>query len=259
VEKPSPKPAARTPLLVLAVALIALGFGWGIGVFLSGGSLGAVRSAATPEAVSVGSTAVPPNSTAVPSNPTAATSATNQGTLVLNETFSNATSSVFGERDTEAARLQFVLNGFEIELRSPRFIAWDTTDEIYADVTITSTVAYPPDTAEVAAGVIFHYQDRDNFYLFSVGNDQYYMLEIKRDGEWEVLLGWNLSDVLDTQRNRIRVETQGRQIALYVNDVLLEQLDDAAFTQGNVGVAAVSFADTPAKVRFEALTIHTNS
>ncbi len=245
---PTPVPQRGNPRLIIGglIALGALLFGACVGLVLVTINFSTSQSADPP--VTVVATAVVPAATTAPPPVTA-------GDLLLSETFDDPAASVFGVEETDSSRFAFEEGGYLIEVREPEYIVWWQADNSYRDIVITTDTVFPPATQLAAVALIFHYQDADNFYLFSVSNDGYYALEMKLDGEWDVLIDWTESPEIDAVRNALRVETRDEQIALHVNDVLLEETIDATFVSGEVGLAAVSFAETPAIVRFDNLVI----
>jgi hypothetical protein len=245
---PAPAPRTRNARLIIG-ALIALGallFGACIGLVLITVNFASTQRPAS-EVVLV-ETAVVPGATPAPAPIL-------DGERLLDETFDDPASSVFGVEETDISRFAFEDGGYLVEVREPEYLVWWLADANFSDIVISADTVFPPATQVAAAALVFHYQDDDNFYLFSVSNDGYYTLEIKRDGAWDVLISWTESPEIDAVRNAIRVETRGERIALYVNDALLEETLDTTFSAGDIAVAVVSFDATPAIVRFDNLTI----
>jgi hypothetical protein len=177
------------------------------------------------------------------------------GEVLFREQFTDPASSVFGESESAVSRFAFVDGGYQIDLFEPEYVAWWTIKEDLSDVLISTDVFFSPGTRNVAAAIVFHYQDDDNFYLFSVSDDGYYTLELQFAGSWTSLIDWTSSPEIDAVRNELQVETRGNQIVLYVNGVRLEATSDVAFTSGDVGIANVSFSEAPTSVRFESLIV----
>ncbi len=180
------------------------------------------------------------------------------GDVLLRESFDNADASNFDAAEDDVSRYSFADGTYVIEVKGSEQLVWSIAGGPYSDlqVEVDSTIASDADPA--AAGLIFHYQDTDNFYLFSVDNDGYYALEILEDNSWVTLIDWTQSDAIDRERNTLRVETKGDEITLFVNGTRLESTNDAAFTSGDVGIAVTSFADSSATVAFDNLVIARN-
>lgn len=241
----------RSNARLIIGALIALGallFGACIGLVLVTLNFSDSQRGSLPEAP-LAETAVVPLSTPVAAPPLDA------GEVLFSDTFDDPAASVFGTEESDVSRFAFEAGGYLIEAREPEYIVWWSVDEVYRDVVISTDTVFPPESLEAAAALIFHYQDPDNFYLFSVSNDGFYALELKLDGEWTYLIDWTESPEIDAVRNALRVETVDEQIALYVNNVLLEETIDETYVSGDVGLAVVSFGEAPAITRFDNLVI----
>ena len=46
-------------------------------------------------------------------------------------------------------------------------------------------------------GLIFRYVDSDNFYFFSISDDGSYRLDALVNDEWETLIDWTESELID--------------------------------------------------------------
>ncbi|GAB4430779.1 MAG: hypothetical protein OHK0015_16350 [Chloroflexi bacterium OHK40] len=181
-----------------------------------------------------------------------------EGDLLLRDDFDDPVASGLGEEEDESLRYAYEDGAYVIEVKEPETIVWARVEGSYTDIAIEVDAETPPGAEIAAAGVIFHYQDADNFYLFSVSNDRFYTLEILLDNEWTTLVDWTESDLINEDRNRLRIETRGDQIALFVNGELLETTVDGTFTEGEVGLAVSSFDQGGGLVRFDNLEITRN-
>jgi hypothetical protein len=103
-------------------------------------------------------------------------------------------------------------------------------------------------------GIVFRYQDRDNFYLFSISSDGYYSLFAQIEDEWGDIVKWNVSDVIETgdgSRNTLGLLVEGNTYTLLINDYLIATVTDDALTEGAIGMAAGSFSEAPVEVAFD--------
>ena len=180
------------------------------------------------------------------------------GAVLLDDNFENAAASGLGTEEDDSSRYAYEDGAYVIEVKEAEKIVWAQVDGTYTNARFAVDTEIPPGADVAAAGLIFHYQDADNFYLFSVSNDGYYALEVLEGNEWTVLIDWTQSDAVDAVRNRMRVETKGDSITLYVNDELLETTSDGTFTQGEAALAVSSLKESTAEVRFDNLLIELN-
>ncbi|MBK7896193.1 MAG: family 16 glycoside hydrolase [Candidatus Promineifilaceae bacterium] len=109
-------------------------------------------------------------------------------------------------------------------------------------------------------GVLFRMQDTTRFYRFEITGDGLFMVE-RRDGEsgWTRFVErWTESAAI-TQGlgsiNRLRVEALGQNISLYVNDQLVHQFSDTAYSSGTIALDAGTFVQPMAQVAFDNLVV----
>jgi hypothetical protein len=117
---------------------------------------------------------------------------------------------------------------------------------LLAEVDITQAAG--PAAAEY--GLLFHYQDSDNFYMAAISGQGTYGVWKKIDAEWATLIDWTESDLLDTEAettHRLSLLVQGDQITLLVNDAVLAEVQDEATIVGTIGLVAGAF-DEPGVV-----------
>jgi hypothetical protein len=105
---------------------------------------------------------------------------------------------------------------------------------------------------------MFHYQDEDNFYLFSIAGDGSYSLELYTNNKQQTLIDWTDSSAIKGQgaTNRLRVETEGQRIRLFVNGSLLDEISDETLSKGDIAVAVHTFAKGDAVFRFDNLIVY---
>jgi hypothetical protein len=180
-----------------------------------------------------------------------------EGGVLLAETFANPSSSRLGENEDPEVRSTFVDGAYEIQVKAPELITWNTLDGVYNDVAIQVETTLINGSETALGGLIFRYQDNQNFYLFSVANDGFYRLEILENDEWLTLIDWTSTDAIAPagMSNTIRVETRGDRISLFVNEVWLDETVDSTFTDGEMALAVGTFEDGGATIQFDNLVI----
>jgi len=79
---------------------------------------------------------------------------------------------------------------------------------------------------ECLYGVVFRFQDTDNFYRFLVSGDGYYIVGTKLNGVWTTLQSKTKSAFINqgNSTNHLKVVCQGTRIEVYVKSQLLYQL-----------------------------------
>ncbi len=177
------------------------------------------------------------------------------GQVLFRDDFEDPQVSDLGESEDSSSRYAYEQGSYIIEVKQAETLVWALVEGTYRDVVIETSYSVPANSADVAAGLIFHYQDPKNFYLFSVSNDGYYALELLKDDQWVTLIDWTKHNVINAAKNRLRVVLNGDEITLFVNDRQLEKTRDPTFTSGEVGLAVTSFAEPGAIVSYSEITI----
>jgi hypothetical protein len=217
---------------------------------------------ATATAAAQTATAAAQNDQPAPSGPQAgASSGSSAGDTLLSEDFDRPNSSDFVVDEDEDLRYSFDEGGYLIEVKTEDMLVWSLAEGQYSDATTEVEVTFLDDTPVSAGGLLFHYQDQDNFYLFSVTNEGLYSLELVEDNEWNTLIDWTETEALAPtgEANRLRVEASGDQIGLYLNGQRLDLTSDGTFTDGEIALAATSFDDGGAQARFDNLVVTSDS
>ena len=174
---------------------------------------------------------------------------------VIEDDFSNPQNSGLEVVDDATTRAAYVAGAYVLAVKQPKKVVWSLIGGPYQDVTFQVDAAPVAGSKLAGAGLIFHYQDKDNFYLYSVTCDGYYTLELFQAGKLTMLLDPTQSDEISAEGNTLRVETNGDRIALWVNGTLLETTSDGTFTTGAVGLAVSSFERSTGAISFDNLVV----
>ena len=85
-------------------------------------------------------------------------------------------------------------------------------------------------------GIMFRYQDPDNYYLFSMGKQRNYRTITKKvDGVVTELAGDTVPYIMN-QWYEVRIEVQGNTIKAYLDDTLLFDVQDDSLATGKIGL-----------------------
>ena len=109
-------------------------------------------------------------------------------------------------------------------------------------------------------GVLFRMQDTTRFYRFEITGDGLFMVE-RRDGEsgWTRFVDrWTESTAIKqglNSTNRLRVDARGQSVSLYVNDELVHQFTDTAYSSGTIALDAGTFVQPQAQVAFDNVVV----
>jgi hypothetical protein len=105
-------------------------------------------------------------------------------------------------------------------------------------------------------GVLFRMQSQEAFYRFEITGDGRYMLEQFNGGEgWNRFVDdWTAHPAIQQGlgvTNRIRIEAIGPEIAVYVNDQLVQQISDNRYVSGQIALDAGTFFLPEWRVAFD--------
>ena len=277
---PPPQPAAPAPKasgsrMWIVIAMIAL-LGLGLVGALVGGLLLIMRSGGTvalsptsdvggglarlPTAAPRPTATLRPTATARPTvapTPTAAPDRFSK--IVLEDDFSDPKHSSLTEDKTDNATYSFVDGAYAINLKTPKYIVWSPLEGDYSDAAIEVDTTFESGPAENAVGILFHFQDADNFYFFSISGSGSYSLDLYTKDGRQALIDWTDSPAIrgQGQPNRLRVETEGDRIRLFVNQTLLDEVSDSTFSKGALALAVNTFSKGDAGFTFDNLVVRT--
>jgi hypothetical protein len=104
-------------------------------------------------------------------------------------------------------------------------------------------------------GLICRYQDESNYYAFFVSSDGYYGIVRVLYGGYTVLNGGELqySEYIHQGQstNHIRADCNSNQLALFVNNIQLAQVQDDVFSEGKIGLITSSFEEPGVAILFD--------
>lgn len=177
------------------------------------------------------------------------------GAVLYKQTFDKPGSD-FDEDETDNASYKFVDGAYSVSAKKPNLIVWQKIKGDYgnAAISLDATIQGPKGSA---AGLVFHYQDDKNFYLFTITGDGRYGLDMYKDDKLTTLIDWTESSAVHTagELNRLRVETVDDTIRLYANDELLDEISDGTFKRGKTAIAINTFDDPKLTVLFDNLVV----
>jgi hypothetical protein len=181
---------------------------------------------------------------------------TEAGPTLYSDDFEDEQSSDFTAETNESSVYKFADGTYQITVTKPKLLSWATMRGDYGDASISvdASIDGPPASA---AGLIFHYQDDKNFYIYSIDGEGRYELDVYKDDELIPLIEWTESSAINPvgESNTLRVETSGDTIRLYVNDELLDEISDSTIANGKAALVVNTFDDPNVTVSFDNLVV----
>ena len=96
-------------------------------------------------------------------------------------------------------------------------------------------------------GVLFRVRDRKNFYHFEISSDGYWRAGIMQNGIWSNWADWTASPTIHTGNaiNKLKVIMKGDAFTFFINDQQVAQRVDKTFSEGDIGLFALTLLDKP--------------
>ena len=106
-------------------------------------------------------------------------------------------------------------------------------------------------------GLVFGYQDDDNYYELAISGDGYAGFFVKERGRWETISAFGASSTVNQGNavNRLRLEALEGSFSFYVNGQLALQESDDRFAVGWIGFGCGSFAEPSPHCTFDNLRV----
>jgi len=172
--------------------------------------------------------------------------------------FSDPTSGWRAESDA-SAEVGYHEGVMRILVKASNWLAWASAERELSNfhLIVEATQVAGPDDNEY--GVLVRMQDADHFYCFSISGDGYYLVSKYDGGEWEPLSGddWIPSDAihLGAATNLLEIVCEDTAMTFLVNSVQLAQVEDGAYSRGDIGLYAGSFFEPDVEVHFDNLRV----
>lgn len=108
----------------------------------------------------------------------------------------------------------------------------------FADVILQVTVRHVEGTQDNWMGAICRQQDEENYTLFAISADGYYLILKVENGSPTPLVGPTPADVIHTgrDRNTLEVRCEGPMLTLIINDTLTVSHTDESTLEGGVAL-----------------------
>jgi hypothetical protein len=249
---PKPAPRAASPVSVLikiasvaGIVLIIFGL-CGLGVlFLAW--LGSASS---------GITVTQPSADVLPTADYTSSPAATE-IVLLEEDFSDPDSGWPSYEDALGA-YSYQPDGYRISVKTPNTALWATTNEVFDNATIAVDASPLADT-DGYYGLLCRVNNLNEYYYFIVHPDGSYSAGKYLDNEFEILIadGWQYTSSINlgAQTNRLRADCHENTLRFYINDILLAEITDYAFTSGSGGLIVATLEVDVFEVTFKNLRV----
>jgi hypothetical protein len=148
-----------------------------------------------------------------------------------------------------------------IEIDAPNVLQYTTLAEpTFANFVLEVDVKQVAGHPESSFGVLFRMQGPEQFYRFDITGTGLYMIERRdTDGTWSRFVeDWTETPAINqglNVPNRLKVEARGSALAFYVNEILLQQVNDQGYAAGTVALDAGTFGHPGLRVAFDNVVV----
>ncbi len=146
----------------------------------------------------------------------------------------------------------------QLSASQPGQVYWTNPGREFSDVIVSAQVRQVSGPDDNAFGAICRYQNEENFYIFLISGDGYYMIGKYESGNTQIqyLTGegeFVFSEIINqgVATNQFRASCIGETLSLSVNGIPLVSVNDSTFVTGDVGLGASTFELGTAVVQFD--------
>lgn len=178
--------------------------------------------------------------------------------LIYEDDFDDSASGWDDAFDTYTTK-QYGNNRYQIEVTTSNLVAWGLANRDVADFEVEVEAKFEDGGLSNGYGLLFRFQDRENFYRFDISGDGYYLLSKFVKGEWTTLKDWAASPAIKTgnSANILKVAAFGPSITVWANGQQLASFQDDSLPHGNFGFFAGTFSDPHIWASFDNLKLWT--
>ncbi len=126
-----------------------------------------------------------------------------------------------------------------------------------SDVVVQADVYSVGDALENDMGLVCRYQDEDNYYSLSFGNDSYVNVYKKIDGTWTALFNEFVDTDLSENYHKVAISCIGTELSIYIDEQLMARVNDSELATGDVGVVTGSYEELPVVLEFDNFMVYT--
>lgn len=148
-----------------------------------------------------------------------------------------------------------------IDLNAPNIMQFATLPDMpFADFTLEVDARQLRGDLGNSYGVLLRMQDNTQFYRFEITGNGMYMIERRNaDGSWTRYVDtWTDHPAINqglNVSNTLRVEADGAEMKFFVNDVLIQEIQDSLYVSGTIALNAGTFIQPNMQVAFDNLVL----
>jgi LPXTG-motif cell wall-anchored protein len=190
-----------------------------------------------------------------------------KGKLVYEDDFSNGTKSGLEDnlKATDYQRGFHPPGVYHLKLLQSNEVRWSLfPKQSYGEFSIALDLWDFSDditTGSVSQGLVFRAQDSNHFYavLLDPRNGKYAVRKLDGADKWSDLIAFKASPLVKRQKdvNQLRVDGEGDQFTIYLNDEQLDTFSDKSYAKGGIGFIVANVDAKEPHMHFDNIKIYT--
>ena len=179
------------------------------------------------------------------------------GEVLYQDDFSSPNSG-WDEFEGDNGSTFYADGAYHIQVDTEKYYVWGNASQEFDDTIITVQAQPVKPVGDADFGVICRYRDTDNFYALEISEDGYYAIWKQENGEFVSIVEWSASDAIPTDGSPVTIQAActGDTLILAVNDTVLAEAQDSAFSHGDIGLLAGTWDTGGVEIRFDNLTVY---
>jgi serine/threonine protein kinase len=200
-------------------------------------------------------TTPPPTATAA-SQPPGPTTVSQPGDPAYQEDFT-APGPEWEVGASENAEYHVTEGAYSIQVHTENRVAWNEAELIFYDFEIEFEVTLVEGDSQNDAGLLFRFQDRENYYELDIDGERSFAVGKQVDGEWIQILDWTESKAIQPfgSVNRVRLIADGDQFEVIINGQTVGHFVDDTYSGGDIAPAVTAYSNPPARATFDNIRI----
>jgi len=146
----------------------------------------------------------------------------------------------------ESSYNAYLSNGsFTLGLKKPNCIAWTNMPEHeFEDHVIEAKIQLESLGGYAAAGVVFHIEDDESYYMALVSGKGFFRLDVVKNNSPKTLIAWTDIPDFNGVNINMKIITYGYSMTFLVNGKWLGEINDDSIEYGGLGFALASYETT---------------
>lgn len=179
--------------------------------------------------------------------------------VLYSEDFSNNQSGWL-QANSNGVKYQYSGGQYVIDRSKGNLMSWTCANRYFTDAVLTvDTLHVLGDAAQTGIAVIWRYVDNNNFYVLQLNGMNHLLIGKLINGKLQTLDDEPYNPAINSgqQINKIAISFKGGISAIYINGLFVKNIQDSAFTAGDICLGAFSSTTSAVEVSFDNLVIDT--